>query len=225
MPVAGSYSSAVEVELLAPTTSTLPESSRVAAAPLRTSCVLPVGVQVSVAGSYSSAAAASPRTTRTLPEDSNVAVDATWSGAMLAAEDQVRVAGSYSSAVALPALSASTLPEGSSVKILCDISAMSPVSMKPPESCSQVAPPVIVKVMEADRPWAFTTVAVTDSGVLAGTHEGAVHCTSLRVASLEGAARVPARADQWKVSALACGSIAVTRKVTGPLAGTACEDW
>jgi hypothetical protein len=82
-----------------------------------------------------------------------------------------------------------------------------------------------VKLVEVDRPSAFTTVAVMDSGEEVGTHEGGVHCTSLRVAVLDGAPSVPASADQVKESALAWGSLACTRKVTVPLAGTVCEDW
>src|SRR5262245_54619375 len=125
VPVAGSYSSAVATvtaeqrpqgaggTVCPPATSTLPFASSVAVWSARTAAMLPVGLQVPVAGSYSSAPAPGPAS-RTLPVRSSVAV---WPETKpgLPVGLQVPIAGSYSSAVA--SLTTRTLPEGNSVAV------------------------------------------------------------------------------------------------------------
>src|SRR6266516_555258 len=87
--------------------------------------MLPVGVHVFVAGSYSSAEARyagglgpkSPPATRTLPLGRRMAAGSLRSWPMLAAGDQPFVAGSYSSAVASFPPATRTLPFASSVAV------------------------------------------------------------------------------------------------------------
>ena len=115
LPVVGSYSSAADTEdpvvafvsRLPPATSTLPLLSSVAAAEYRGVSMLPVGDQVPVAGSYSSALAVEasvegsrPPATRTLPSSSCVTVGESREMDIDPVAVHVRVAGSYSSALA-----------------------------------------------------------------------------------------------------------------------------
>src|SRR6185295_18162102 len=81
VPVAGSYSSAeaqmpswpAGAQLYPPVNRTRPSSSSAAADPARTAVMSPVGVNVPVPGSYSSAAALQPPAKSTRPSPSNVA--------------------------------------------------------------------------------------------------------------------------------------------------------
>ncbi len=83
----------------------------------------PVGVQVPVAGSYSSATVLSPPATSTLPEGSSVAVWPWWLTDREATGLHVPVSGSYSSAEPRapdpvdPPPTTSTWPEGNSVAV------------------------------------------------------------------------------------------------------------
>jgi hypothetical protein len=115
---------------LPPATSTLPLASSVAVWYVRPVASGPAGVQVSVAGSYSSALASQaepeggmpyPAAARTLPLGSSVAVWLCRAVASAAAGVQVLFAGSYSSALARGPLprppATSTFPLASSVDV------------------------------------------------------------------------------------------------------------
>jgi len=129
LPVVGSYNSAsastlsvAPVPWTPPVKSTFPELSRVAVCETRAVAMLPVGANVPVAGSNSSAVALPQPATSTLPVLSNVAVLLACTNCMLpVVAEKVPVLGSYSSAVArgFPAASnppvTSTFPLGSNV--------------------------------------------------------------------------------------------------------------
>ena len=101
---------------------------------------------------------------------------------------------------------------------------MLPVRTQPPLVPEQAVPPVRVKVVEVERPWAFVTVAVMEGMLSAGTQAGGAHVSSLRVALFVALPSVPVEAVQEKERALPSGSLAVTRKATVPLAGTVRAD-
>jgi hypothetical protein len=84
----------------------------------------------------------------------------------------------------------------------------------------QLGIPVKEKEVDVERPSALDTVAVRVGEAPAGTQEGAVHSTSLVVAVFAGVERVPVLAVQEKESALSCGSMAFTPRVTEPPAPT-----
>jgi len=114
--------------------------------PYRATVMLPVVVNVPLAGSYNSAVAPTPLTTSTFPLGRSVAVSELSGTVMLPVAVNVPVAGSYSSAVAVVPPASSTMPLGRSVAEL-RATVMLPVTANVPvagsySSAVVVEPPV-----------------------------------------------------------------------------------
>src|SRR5262249_4770125 len=97
----------------------------------------------------------------------------------------------------------STLPEGSRVAVWPVTRGKLRLPVRTQAAVpEQAVPPVTLKVVEVERPWAFVTVAVREGVLSECTQEGGVQLISLWVAALAAVPSVPLEAVHEKERAL-----------------------